>query len=91
MLDGISPSSFEATSWSFPAMTVWFEVIYINPSCNMACGVCPTSLSIGGVVVGEMMRFVANVLLPEHTQEVPSSAHVEHRRSAKMVDHNPEP
>ena len=47
---------------------------------------------IGGVVVGEMMRFVANVpLLPEHTQEVPSAAHVEHRRSAKVVDHNSEP
>ena len=27
---GISVSSFGATSWSFPAMTVWFEVI--NPS-----------------------------------------------------------
>ena len=48
---------------------------------------------IGGVVVGEMMRFVANVtlLLPKHAQEVPSAAHVEHRRSAKVVDHNSEP
>ena len=26
MLDGISPSSFGATSWSFPAMNVWVEV-----------------------------------------------------------------
>ena len=25
-LDGISPSSFGATSWSFSAMNVWFEV-----------------------------------------------------------------
>ena len=30
VLDGISPSSFGATSSSFPAMNVWFEVI--NPS-----------------------------------------------------------
>ena len=28
VLDGISPSSFLATSWSFPAMNVWVEVIY---------------------------------------------------------------
>ena len=27
MLDGISPSSYGATSWSFPVMNVWFEVI----------------------------------------------------------------
>ena len=27
MLDGISPSSFWGTSWSFPAMNVWVEVI----------------------------------------------------------------
>ena len=26
MLDGISPSSFGATSWSCPAMNAWFEV-----------------------------------------------------------------
>ena len=30
MLAAISLSSFGATSWSFPAMHVWFEVI--NPS-----------------------------------------------------------
>ena len=29
-MDTISPSSFGATSWYFPAMHVWFEVI--NPS-----------------------------------------------------------
>ena len=27
--------------------------------------------SVGGVVVGEMMRLVADVLLPENTQEAP--------------------
>ena len=27
VLDGISPSSFEASPWSFPAMDIWFEVI----------------------------------------------------------------
>ena len=27
LLDGISPSSFVATSWSFPAMNVWVEGI----------------------------------------------------------------
>ena len=27
VLDGISLSRFGATSWSFPAMNVWFEVI----------------------------------------------------------------
>ena len=26
VLDGISPSSFGAASWSFPAMNVWVEV-----------------------------------------------------------------
>ena len=34
VLDGISPSSFGATSWSFPAMNVWVEVI--DPSCGGA-------------------------------------------------------
>ena len=29
VLDGISSSSFGVTCWSFPAMSVWFEVI--NP------------------------------------------------------------
>ena len=39
VLDGIIPSSFGATSWSFPAMNVWIEVI--DPSHRigrMACG-----------------------------------------------------
>ena len=27
VLDGVSPSRFGATSWSFPAMNVWIEVI----------------------------------------------------------------
>ena len=30
-LDGSSPSSFGATSWSFPAMNVWVEVIPDRP------------------------------------------------------------
>ena len=42
---------------------------------------------VGGVVVGEMVQLllgafmgamVADVLLPEHTQEAPLEAHVEH-------------
>ena len=30
---------------------------------------------------------VASALLPEHTQRVPLAAHVERRRSARVVDH----
>ena len=48
--DGISPSSFGATSWSFPAMNVWFDVI--NPSCRegetKACG-GDVRTSVGGI------------------------------------------
>ena len=53
----------------------------------MACG-GDVQTSIGGVVVGEMMQLVpwcvhgcymvADVLLPEHRQEAPLTAHVEH-------------
>ena len=54
----------------------------------MACG-GDVQTSLGGVVVEEMMQLnwlfgeftdamVADVLLPEHTQEAPLTAHVEH-------------
>ena len=34
VLDRIGPSSFGATSWSFPATNIWFEVLRTG----MACG-----------------------------------------------------
>ncbi len=50
----------------------------------MACG-GDVQTSVGGVVVGEMMQLVAftdamvaDVLLPEHTQEAPLTAYDEH-------------
>ena len=52
----------------------------------MACGGDVRTIA-GGVVVGGMMLLVAwcahgwlvaDVLLPEHTQEAPLTAHVEH-------------
>ena len=54
----------------------------------MACG-GDVRTSAGGVIVGGMMQLswllgtftdalVADVLLPEHTQEAPLTAHVEH-------------
>ena len=55
VLDGISPSSFWATSWSFPAMHVWFEVI---PGGRTAC-VRGVRTRVGGVVVGDIVRLVA--------------------------------
>ena len=54
VLDGISRSSFGATSFCFPAMNVWVEVI--NPSYRggrMTCG-GGVRTSICGVVIGEM-------------------------------------
>ena len=59
VLDGISPSSFGATSWSFPAMNYWVECHrpFVQGG-SMACG-GDVRTSVGGVVVGEMMRLVA--------------------------------
>ena len=55
-LDGIRPSSFRATSWSFSAMNVWFEDIsplYMEKGSHAEeIGV---QTGVGGVVVGEMM------------------------------------
>ena len=61
MLDGSSPSRFGVTSWSFPAMNVWVEVIPGRPFVSggrMACG-GGVRTSAGGVVTGGMMRLVA--------------------------------
>ena len=54
VLDGISASNFGATSWYFPATNVWVDIIQGG---RMACG-GDVRTSVGGVVVGEMMRLV---------------------------------
>ena len=58
VLDGISPSRFVATScWSFPALNHLVEVVVVQGG-RMAYG-GDVRTSVGGVVVGEMMRLVA--------------------------------
>ena len=47
VFDGISPSSFEATSWSFAAMNVWDEVRPFKPGGRMAYGGHVIHLDLG--------------------------------------------
>ena len=62
VLDGISPSSFGTTSWSFPAMNAWYEVIVTSHrggGGGMAC--CgDVRTSIGGMRIQEQTTWVVN-------------------------------
>ena len=54
MLDRISPSSFGATSWSFPTTKVWIK--FVNSSYRKEGGHAKGDVrtSVSGIVAGEM-------------------------------------
>ena len=102
VLDGISPSSFWGTSWSFPAMNVWVEVIDPSYREDGMRKRCPNQSrrrcrrrydAVGCLMRSRMLRLLMcccqNARRRHLWQRMLSTSM--RRRSARVVDHASEP